>query len=292
MGHKKPHRIDPLTLPLPPGGVDSHAHLDGPEFDPDREAVLARARAVGITGIGNVFLSPEAFLDRRQFFADHPEVFFLLGIHPCDGQRCTGPCLESIAAAFAAEPRLRAVGEIGLDFHWDDCPRELQMAAFAAQLDLARALKKPVALHCREAEEECLAILEARGFVGFPLLWHCFGGGPALARRILANGWHISVPGPVTYAANAALREAVALIPEDRLLLETDAPYLSPVPWRGTRNEPAYTVFTARAMAEARGMTPEELWRLCGRNARRFFGLAEPEDAAPADMRPASHAGR
>lgn len=292
MGHKKPHRIDPLTLPLPPGGVDSHAHLDGPEFDPDREAVLARARAVGITGIGNVFLSPEAFLDRRQLFADHPEVFFLLGIHPCDGQRCTGPCLESIAAAFAAEPRLRAVGEIGLDFHWDDCPRELQMAAFAAQLDLARALKKPVALHCREAEEECLAILEARGFAGFPLLWHCFGGGPALARRILANGWHISVPGPVTYAANAALREAVALIPEDRLLLETDAPYLSPMPWRGTRNEPAYTVFTARAMAEARGMTPEELWRLCGRNARRFFGLAEPEDAAPADMRPASHSGR
>lgn len=291
MGHKKPHRIDPLTLALPPEGVDSHAHLDGPEFDADREAVLGRARAVGIAAIGNVFLSPETFHERCRLFADHPDVFFLLGIHPCDGQTCTPQCLDTMAAAFAAEPRLRAVGEIGLDFHWDDCPRELQMAAFAAQLDLARALKKPVALHCREAEEECLAILEARGFAGFPLLWHCFGGGPALARRILANGWHISVPGPVTYAANAPLREAVALIPDDRLLLETDAPYLSPVPWRGTRNEPAYTVFTVRAMAAARGVTPEELWRLCGRNARRFFGLAEPEDAAPAAVRPASHAG-
>lgn len=292
MGHKKPQRIDPLALALPPEGVDSHAHLDGPEFDSDREAVLARARAAGIAAMGNVFLSPETFHERCRLFADHPDVFFLLGIHPCDGQTCTPQCLDTMAAAFAAEPRLRAVGEIGLDFHWDDCPRELQMAAFAAQLDLARALKKPVALHCREAEEECLAILEARGFAGFPLLWHCFGGGPALARRILANGWHISVPGPVTYAANAPLREAVALIPDDRLLLETDAPYLSPVPWRGTRNEPAYTVFTARAMAEARGVTPEELWRLCGRNARRFFGLAEPEGAAPAAVRPASHAGR
>ncbi|MDE7372347.1 MAG: TatD family hydrolase [Desulfovibrio sp.] len=279
MGHKKPQRIDPLTVALPPGGVDSHAHLDGEEFDPDREAVLARAREAGVSGIGNVFLSPEAFADRRGLFADHPEVFFLLGIHPCDGEKCTPACLDSIAAAFAAEPRLRAVGEIGLDFHWDDCPRELQMAAFAAQLDMARALAKPVVLHCREAEAECLSILEARGFAGFPLLWHCFGGAPALARRILANGWHISVPGPVTYPANGALREAVAIIPEDRLLLETDAPYLSPVPWRGTRNEPAYTVFTARAVAAARGVAPEELWQACGRNARRFFGIEKPATA-------------
>ena len=115
--------------------------------------------------------------------------------------------------------------------------------------------------------------LEARGFAGYPLLWHCFGGGPALARRILKNGWHISVPGPVTYPANAALREALPLIPAERLLLETDSPYLAPAPWRGRRNEPALTVFTARAVAEARGVAPEELWLTCGENARRFFGL-------------------
>lgn len=273
MGHKKPQRIDPLERALPPGGADSHAHLDGPEFDEDREAVLARASAAGITHIGNVFLGPDAFAARKALFDGHPGVFFLLGIHPCDGQSCTPACLDALVAAFAAEPRLRAVGEIGLDFHWDDCPRETQMAVFAAQLDLARAVGRPVVIHCREAEAECLTILESRGMAGRPLLWHCFGGDAALARRIIANGWHISVPGPLTYPANAALRDAVAVIPRDRLLLETDAPYLSPVPWRGTRNEPAYTVFTARAAAAARGETPEALWQTCGDNARRFFGL-------------------
>lgn len=280
MGNKKTERIDPLSQALPLGGVDSHAHLDGPEFDSDRDAVLARARAAGLSRVGNVFLGPDEFAGRRAFFDAHPEVFFLLGIHPCDGQRCTSASLTAMREAFAAEPRLRAVGEIGLDFHWPDCPREIQFATFAAQLDVARELGKPVVIHCREAEEECLMTLEARGFAGYPLLWHCFGGGSVLARRILDNGWHISVPGPVTYTANEALRRAVALIPADRLLLETDCPYLAPVPWRGKRNEPALSVFTARAVAAARGADPEELWQTCGDNARRFFNLPDVPDPA------------
>lgn len=273
MSKKKTPRIDPLSCPLPPGGVDSHAHLDGEEFDADRDAVIERAAAAGVSRIGNIFLDPLAFLERRRLFDAHPGVFFVLGIHPCDGQRCTPEALDAIRAARAAEPRLRALGEIGLDFHWDDCPRELQYQAFAAQLDLARELSLPVVIHCRDAESECLMTLESRKFQGYPLLWHCFGGGPDLARRILNNGWHISIPGPVSYPANSALREAVALIPDDRLLLETDAPYLSPVPWRGARNESAYTVFTVRHMAEARSADPEQLWRICGDNARRFFGI-------------------
>ena len=273
MGHKKVERIDPLSRALPLGGVDSHAHLDDPDFDPDREDVLARARAAGLANVGNVFLGPEDFVARRALFDKHPEVFFLLGIHPCDGRNCTPESLAAVRAAFATEPRLRAVGEIGLDFHWQDCPRELQFKAFTEQLDLARELDVPVVIHCREAEDECLMTLEARGFAGYPLLWHCFGGGPALARRILDNGWHISVPGPATYPANAELRQAAATIPADRLLLETDSPYLSPIPWRGKRNEPALTVFTARTVAEARGVAPEELWLACGENARRFFKL-------------------
>lgn len=140
MGNKKTERIDPLSQALPLGGVDSHAHLDGPEFDSDRDAVLARARAAGLSRVGNVFLGPDEFAGRRAFFDAHPEVFFLLGIHPCDGQRCTSASLTAMREAFAAEPRLRAVGEIGLDFHWPDCPREIQFATFAAQLDVAREL--------------------------------------------------------------------------------------------------------------------------------------------------------
>ena len=273
MSHKKVQRTDPLSQSLPPVGVDSHAHLAGSEFDADREEVLARAAACGVARIGNIFLEPAAFAEQKRLFDDHPEVFFVLGIHPCEGQTCDKAALEHMRQAFAKEPRLRAVGEIGLDFYWDDCPKELQYQAFQRQLDLARELAKPVVIHCRNAEEEALALLEARGFADYPLLWHCFGGAPALARRIVRNGWHLSIPGPVSYPANAALREAVAVIPDDRLLLETDSPYLSPVPWRGKRNEPAFTVFTVRQMAEARGVSPEELWQLCGDNARRFFGL-------------------
>jgi TatD DNase family protein len=273
MGHKKVQRIDPQSLALPPGGVDSHAHLDGPEFERDLPQVLERARAAGLSQIGCVFLKPEEFAERQGIFDERPEVFFLLGIHPCDGQRCTEQALETIRRAFARQTRLKAVGEIGLDYYWKDCPRELQIAAFIAQLHLARELDKPVALHCREAEEETFSILESQGFKGYPLLWHCFGGGLKQARRILSNGWHISIPGPLTYKSNEELRQAVAAIPADKLLLETDCPYLSPMPWRGTRNEPAYTVFTARAAALARRENVEELWQRCGDNARRFFGL-------------------
>lgn len=273
MSHKKIQRVDPLSLALPPGGVDSHAHLDGQDFDADRQEVLARAKKVGLSQIGNVFLSPDEYLAQKNCFANAPEVFFLLGIHPCDGYKCTDACLERIAEIFRADSRLKAIGEIGLDYHWDDCPKELQLQAFARQMKLAQKLGKPVVIHCREAEADCLTLLEAGGFAHYPLLWHCFGGDKSLAKRLIRNGWHISVPGPVTYPANSDLREAIAAIPGDRLLLETDCPYLAPVPWRGARNEPAYLVFTAYAVAEARHEEPRLLWEQCGNNARKFFGL-------------------
>lgn len=274
MGHKKPIRIDPLTEALPPGGVDSHAHLDSPEFVADRSPVIELAQKAGVTGIGNVFLSPEDYESRKDWFADYPGVFFLLGIHPSDGQRLTGQTLQKIEDAFKNDARIKAVGEIGLDFHWDTCPRELQMQAFARQIELAKKLAKPVVIHSREADSETLTLLEAGGFAGYPLLWHCFGGDSSLARRIIHNGWHISIPGPVTYPSNRDLREAVAKIPADRLMLETDCPYLSPVPWRGTRNQPANLVFTCRAVAECRSEAAEDIWQICGENARRFFGIS------------------
>ena len=274
MSKKSAVRIDPLTLALPLAGVDSHAHLDGQEFDADRDAVLERAHAAGIAQVGNVFLGPEEYHARRAYFDAHPEVFFLMGVHPCDGQKCTQERLAAMRAAFAEDSRLKAVGEIGLDFYWPDCPREIQYQALRDQLALARAVERPVVIHCRDAEEETLMTLEAEGFAGYPLLWHCFGQGPETARRILSNGWDISIPGPVTYKANEALREAVALIPADRLLLETDAPYLAPLPWRGKRNEPSYVVETARILADARGISATDIAALTTENFFRLFSRA------------------
>ena len=175
--------------------------------------------------------------------------------------------------AFAQDARLRAVGEIGLDFYWDDCPPDIQRAAFRAQLAMAREVGRPVVIHSRDAFDDTMLVLEEEGFSGYPLLWHCFGGDAAQAARIVAHGWHVSLPGPVSYPANEPLREAARTLPLDRLLLETDCPYLSPVPYRGKRNEPAYMVFTAQAVAQARGMDVVELWTVAGENARRFFGV-------------------
>lgn len=271
MSHKKPVRINPLDERLTQGGVDSHAHLDSKEFDKNRDEIIKKAHEAGVSQIGNIFLSPEDFERNNKYFASFPEVFFILGIHPCDGLKCSPSCLEKMAFLFQNDKRLKAVGEIGLDYHWDDCPREIQKEALILQLQMAKELSKPVVIHCREAEEDCLMILEAEGFKDYPLLWHCFGGGARQAKRIIYNGWHISIPGTVTYPANAELRQAICEIPDDKLLLETDCPYLAPVPWRGTCNEPAYLVFTARAAASARGQNPDELWKRCGDNARRFF---------------------
>lgn len=274
---KKKHTAAPAVAPeslgMPLTGVDSHAHLDLSAFGGDIDAVLDRARASGVARIGNVFLSLDAWEQGRKVFAGRPEIFFLLGIHPTDAMGYTPQVRAAMVRAFGEDKRLRAVGEIGLDFYWKDCPPEIQAAAFVDQLHLARDLARPVVIHCRDAYDETMRILREQGFYGYPLLWHCFGGTPDQARELVDAGWHISVPGPVTFPANAGLREALAVIPPDRLLAETDCPYLAPMPYRGKRNEPAYTVFTVAKMAEVLGMDAAALWTRCGENAGRFFGL-------------------
>ena len=229
----------PDTLGLPPTGADSHAHLDSEGIIERLPEVMGRARSTGLA---------------------------------CDGQECTGATLKAMREAFAEDPRLRAVGEIGLDFYWKDCPPFIQEEAFRVQLALAKETDRPVVIHSRDAAKDTLRILEAEGFSGRSVLWHCFSGDAVdFLDRFLANGWHISIPGPVTYPANHDLREAVKRIPPDRLMVETDCPYLSPVPWRGKPNEPALVAFTAETVALERGMDPAELWTLCGDNTRRFF---------------------
>ena len=270
---------DPWFAPpaLPCTGVESHAHLNHPRFADDLEAMLGRAREAGVAWFGQIFLSPQEYHTHIERFSTWADMFFIVGIHPTDLLEHSITVLDEIQAIIASNKRIRAVGEIGLDYYWKDCPADLQKQFFIPQLHMAKDLGLPVVIHCRDAEEETLSILTAEGLTGYPLLWHCFGGDSELARRVLDAGWHISVPGTVTFPKNQALREAVARIPDDRLLVETDCPYLAPVPLRGKRNEPAYLGYTIAAMAQARNTSPEQLWTTCGNNARRFFGLDAPE---------------
>lgn len=258
---------------LPRTGVESHAHLNSRQFAMDFDAVMERAAAAGVAQIIQVFLSPEAWANGKALFDAHPHVSFILGAHPTEAHNYTPEIEQGMRQAIKADKRIRAIGEIGLDFYWKDCPADIQKEVFLRQLAMAKELSLPVVVHCRDAEEDTFRLLETEGFAGYPLLWHCFGGDTAMAGRIIANGWHLSVPGPVTFPANQALRNAVAGVPLDRLLVETDCPYLSPVPLRGKRNEPANLGYTIAAMAEARGMTAADLWTVCGDNARRFFGI-------------------
>lgn len=258
---------------LPRTGVESHAHLNSRQFSMDIEDVLERAAQAGIAQIIQVFLSPQAWAEGKGLFAAHPEVYFILGTHPTDVIGYNAEIEEGMRKAIEEDRRIRGIGEIGLDYYWKDSPPDLQKQVFIRQLTLAKELSLPVIIHCRDAEEDSFSLLESEGFVGYPLLWHCFGGDVRMAERIIANGWHLSVPGPVTFPANETLREAVASVPLDRLLIETDCPYLSPVPFRGKRNEPANLGYTIDAMAKARSMPVDELWTACGDNARRFFGI-------------------
>jgi len=272
MSKKKPRAL-PETLGMPQGGVETHAHLDMEQFEGDIDGAIDRATACGVTHIGQVFLGPQAYQDNKAAFHKHPGVFFLLGVHPHDAKDLGDDTLDAMREAFHNDPRLKAIGEIGLDHYYDLSPRDVQMHAFRSQLTLAREVGRPVVVHSREAWTETMDTLLEMGFKDYPLLWHCFGGDADMMREVVANGWMLSIPGPVTYPKNEALRQAVAEAPSERIVLETDCPFLAPAPWRGKRNEPAYLGFTARCVAELRGMDLAELWQLTAANAVRFFGL-------------------
>lgn len=272
MSKKEKVKPEPTELNLPPGGADSHAHLDDEEYASDLPEVLSRALAAGVTCIGNVFTSAKVWQQHKDRLGAFDGIFFQLGIHPCEANLWAEE-KATVRAALEEDRRIKAVGEIGLDYYWDNQPKALQQEVFIAQLRLAREFDLPVSIHCREAEEDALRILQNENFTGYPLLWHCFGGDKHLAEEILRRGWHISVPGPVTFKKNSALREAVQHIPLNRLHLETDCPYLAPEPWRGKRNEPAFVVFSAAKVAEVKEMPLPELWLSCGENTKAFFGL-------------------
>jgi TatD DNase family protein len=254
---------------------DSHAHLADAAFDDDRDDVLARAIAAGLRGVICIGESIPAARRAAAIAAQQPGlVWFTAGLHPHDAARTAGD--ESIAELRAAlDLGAVAVGECGLDYHYDHSPRDVQRRVFAAQLSLAAERGLPVVVHTREAEDDTRAMIEDAARQGVRGVLHCYTGTRALAESALAAGWFVSFSGIVTFRKWTD-EDLLRLVPDDRLLAESDAPYLAPVPHRGRRNEPAWVEATLHRLAGARDAMVEDLGVLVHENARRFFGLASP----------------
>jgi TatD DNase family protein len=244
--------------------IDSHCHLAGKEFAGDLDAVVARARDAGLTRC-LVILGAEDDEEITQaeiVAAAWPAVQFAVGVHPHQAHRFAAApevAADLVASRLQEIPGARAVGEIGLDYHYDFSPKEVQDAVFRAQLRLARDRNLPVVIHMREAEDDTLRIIHEEGEGQLRGVFHCFSGDTAAAERALATGFHISIPGIATFPKAVELREAVTKVPADRLLIETDSPYLAPVPFRGKRNEPAYVMRVLETVAQVRGVEREAL---------------------------------
>lgn len=277
MAHKKKNLIDPKTLNMPFGGVDSHAHLGFDRLWEDRDAILERAHDCGIAHIGQVFLRHEEYISKKEYFNDKEGVFFIYGIHPTDilnlNENEFEQIVEDIKADQAQDKKIRAIGEIGLDYYWKDVPHVDQEIYLRKQLRFAKEIDLPVVIHSRDAFEDTMRILLDEGFSQQKLLWHCFDKTKEHAEIIMENGWYLSIPGQISYKGNTFIGDALSAIDRNRLLIETDSPFLSPEPWRGKTNEPALCVFTAQLIAEKLGCDKDELWLQCGENARRFFGI-------------------
>lgn len=253
--------------------IDSHAHLADPAFDGDRDAVIDRARLSGARAVVCIGESLAAAGRAAQLAATHPGfIYFTTGVHPHDALGFDrGRDIPAIRAGVSNGAV--AIGECGLDYHYDHSPRSDQLHAFAAQLELAAELGRPVVVHTRLAEHDTHSVIADAAKAGVRGVLHCYTGSHALAEHALSSGWYVSFSGIVTFRkwSDDAL---IRLVPDDRLLAESDAPYLAPVPHRGERNEPSYVRFTVAHIARARGGDAASIGELVARNAEQLFGLA------------------
>lgn len=252
--------------------VDTHCHLDGNSFEHDRDAVIARAREAGVeamVAIGSGDGPPDLEAGIR-LAATYPFIYATVGVHPHDASKADEGTWTNLIP-LTAHAKVVAVGEIGLDYHYNFSPPETQREVFARQLTIARDANLPVVIHTREAWDDTFDIIARHWPAAGPGgIMHCFSGGPAEAERSLALGFHISFSGIVTYPKALEVQQAAKIVPLDRLLVETDAPYLAPAPYRGKRNEPAYVVGTAKRLAELRGESFEAIASATTMNWRRL----------------------
>ncbi len=255
--------------------IDAHCHLEAKDF-PDVAAVVTRARAAGVSRAVLVGLlqAPGDFGQSLELVARFPGFFVpTAGIHPHDAQKAT-PADWAELERRCRLPEVVAVGEAGLDYYYDHSPRQVQAESLRRQCQLARAVGKPLVVHVRDAHEECAAILREEGVTRGQI--HCFTGDTTAARVYLDLGFHLSVSGVVTYKKTEALQDAVRFAPLDRLLVETDSPYLAPIPFRGKQNEPAHVAHTASKVAELKGLDADALAAACTQNTAQLFGFPAP----------------
>jgi len=262
--------------------VDSHCHLDFPDFDGERDEILARARERGVERFLTISTRVRQF-DRLRALTDaHDDVFASIGTHPHNAAEEPDVTVEDLVRIAEAEPKVVAIGEAGLDYHYDKSPREEQARGFRRHIEAARRTGLPLVIHAREADEDIASILEEEMEKGrFTAVLHCFSSGADLARRGLAIGLYVSFSGIATFRSAEAIRDVAREVPLERMLVETDAPYLAPQPHRGRRNEPAYVADTAAILADATGVERERLAEATTENFYRLFWKV----AAPADVR-------
>ena len=253
--------------------IDSHAHLDGEKFADDRAAVVERAMASGVVKIITMGDSLESSARSVALTEEFESVYAAVGIHPEEAQPMT-TATDDRLAAWAAQEKVVAIGEIGLDYYWekDEEKRALQRAIFVRQLDLARQLRLPVCIHDREAHGDMMKILKAEGR-GLRGVLHCYSGSWEMAAELLKGDWYFGIDGPLTYKNAAKLPEIVQRLPAERILVETDSPYLSPMPFRGKRNEPAHVLYVAKKAAELRSESLEAFARTTRENTRDLYGV-------------------
>ena len=252
---------------------DTHAHLDDPKFDEDREQIIKRCKDEGVAYIVNIGSNIATSVKSINLSKKHDFIYAAVGVHPHDSKGMDENSCAILEELAKNNDKVRAIGEIGLDYHYDYSPRDIQKKRFAEQIDLAKQIGLPVIIHNREAHEDTLRILRQSGVKDVGGVFHSYSGSVEMMREVLKLNMYISISGPVTYKNARKTVEVAREVPLDRLLIETDSPYLTPVPHRGERNYPGYVKYVAEKIAAIREVELDEIANAALKNGRRLFGI-------------------
>lgn len=250
---------------------DTHAHLNDPAFDEDRESLIAGLQEKGISMIMNVGCCGESSEDSVNLANKYDFIYAAVGSHPDSADEVNDAVLARYAQLCRENPKVRAIGEIGLDYHYETIPREIQKKAFIAQMELAERLNMPVIVHERDAHGDGLDIV--RRFPRVTGVFHCYSGSAEMTRELVRRGWYIGFTGVLTFKNARRALEAAAVLPLDRIVLETDCPFMAPEPFRGRRNDPGYLYRMSEALGQVKGLSPEEIAAITAENGRRLFRI-------------------